>query len=220
MPSGAAVPIDRRAGGRRTTTARSHPGSAGFSLLEILVVLAVSVALAALLTPPLLSLTALLRTRLAATEVVAALRQAQAWAVRHDARVAVKFRRSADGRVTFGLYRDGDGDGVRSRDIETGVDPPVEPPHPLLHLGRAIRFGFPPGPMPSDPGDPRRRLGRPEDPIRFNRSDLASFSPLGGSTPGSIYVTDGRRELFVVRVLGRTGRIRMERYDRDRDTWR
>ena len=40
--------------------------------------------------------------------------------------------------------------------------------------------------------DPPGRFRRRTDPLRFNSSDLASFGPLGTSTPGSLYLTDGR----------------------------
>ncbi len=147
------------------------------------------------------------------------LRLARARAVRLSAKVGVKFR-SSEETVSWRLYRDGDGDGVRSRDIDSGVDPPLGPPRTLAHLGRHVRFGFPPGPPPRDPGDPRRRLRRLDDPIRFNRSDIASFGPLGGSTPGSLYITDSRHHLAVVRVFGRTGKVRTLFWDRREDRWR
>ena len=124
------------------------------------------------------------------------------------------------GRVSYRLYGDGDGDGVLTRDIESGVDPPLGPSRQLIHVGRHVRFGIPLGPPPRDPGDPRRRLGNLQDPIRFNRSDLASFNPLGGSTPGSLYLTDGHDHLAVVRVSGRTGRVRVLIYDFVRELWR
>ncbi len=134
--------------------------------------------------------------------------------------MGVKFRPQPRRGVTFTLYRDGDGDGVRTADIRTGVDPALQPPRRLTHLGGGVRFGFPPGPAPRDPGDPARRLDRLVDPIRFNRSDIASFSPLGASTPGSLYLTDGRWHLSVVRLFGRTGKVKVLRYDRRAETWR
>lgn len=196
------------------------PPRAGFHLVEVMVVLAVMSAIAALVVPGALRLTAGLRVRLAAFELAGALRTASALAVRRGERVAVKFRVSEDGSVSYRLYRDGDGDGVRNRDIESGVDPPVGLPHQLHHLGAHVRFGFPPGDPPRDPGDPGRRLGRLQDPIRFNLSDLASFGPLGGSTPGSLYLTDSRFHLSAVRVTGATGRIRILKYDPGTQTWR
>ncbi|MCB1009629.1 MAG: hypothetical protein KDB94_12155, partial [Acidobacteria bacterium] len=82
------------------------------------------------------------------------------------------------------------------------------------------RFGFPAGRAPRDPGSPGRRLDRLDDPIRFNRSDIASFSPLAGATPGTVYLTDGERRLVAVRVTGRTGRVRILAYDVATETWR
>jgi prepilin-type N-terminal cleavage/methylation domain-containing protein len=194
----------------------------GFTLLELLVVVAVLGVLTLLVVPPLLRTASAVRVELAAGEVQSAMFLARAWAVRRQALVAVKFRPRPDGGASFTLYRDGDRDGVRNEDIDAGVDPRVSPVHTLAHLGRAVRFGFPEGmsPPPRDPADPRRRLDRLDDPIRFNRSDLASFGPLGGSTPGSVYLTDGERTLLVVRVLGRTGRLQIRRYDFDEDHWR
>lgn len=104
-------------------------------------------------------------------------------------------------------------------DILSGDDPEVVPRTRLAHLGRQIHFGFPPGRAPRDPGDPRRRLTGLDDPIRFNRSDIASFSPFGTSTPGTVYVTDGMRHLSAARVLGRTGKIGCLTYDVVRERW-
>jgi hypothetical protein len=121
--------------------------------------------------------------------------------------------------VRWSLYADGDGDGVLNADLSDGTDPRLTLPRPLTYFGRRIRFGFPEGAKPSDPSNPRRRLEGLGDPIRFNRSDLASFGALGTGTPGSLYLTDGRR-LVVVRVLSRTGRVRVLAWDRETDTWR
>ena len=93
------------------------------------------------------------------------------------------------------------------------------PTRRIQHLGRAVRFGIPAGRPPRDPSDPRRLLGRLEDPIRFNRSDLASFNPLGGSTPGSLYLTDGHHHLTVVRLYGITGKVMILNYDYADEAW-
>lgn len=191
----------------------------GFQLAELLVVLAVASLAASLGLPSLLRASGRLRVELAAAELTGALRTCKASAVRLDTNVAVKFRTLDTGAVTFTLYRDGDGDGVRNADIDSGVDPQVAPARQLAHLGRQVGFGFPPGPPPRDPGDPSRRLDNLEDPIRFNRSDLASFSPLGGSTPGSLYLTDRTIHLAVVRVFGRTGKVKVLVYDSEREVW-
>ena len=181
--------------------------------------MAITIGVAAALAPNALRLSAALRVRTAAAEVASTLRAARALALRTGAHAAVKFRIDDDGVVTFAVYRDGDSDGVLNADIEAGVDPPEGPARRIRHLGDGVRFGFPPGPPPTDPANPRRLLDRLEDPIRFNRSDLASFNPLGGSTPGSLYLTDGRYHLTVVRLYGITGEVKSMNYDRLRREW-
>jgi len=186
----------------------------------MLVVLALLGILATAGVPRFLEWSRHLKLDLAAGELVGVLRLARSYAVRHSTKVGVKFRPGDGSRVTYTLYRDGDGDGVLTADIEAGVDPAVGLSRELSHFGSFARFGFPPGPAPRDPGNPSRRLDRLDDPIRFNRSDIASFNHLGGSTPGSLYLTDGRYLLSVVRVFGRTGKVKVMRYNPEEEEWR
>lgn len=193
---------------------------AGYHLIELLIALAITGLIATVSVPPLLRFSARLRVELAAAEVASTLRVARSFAIRHNANVGLKFRIGADGAVRWALYRDADGDGVRTADIDAGVDPPVLAEQRLAHFGRAVRFGFPPGRAPRDPSNPRRRLTGLDDPIRFNQSDIASFSHLGTSTPGSVYITDGVRQLSAVRVLNTTGKVTRLLYDVERERWR
>jgi Type II transport protein GspH len=155
--------------------------------------------------------------RSAAGEATTALLRARAYALTRGVHVGVKFRKSGD-RYEWALYRDGNGNGVRTAEIARGVDRP---------LGLAIawtRGDVRPGIFTDirvpDPGQPGSYLDRPEDPIRFNTSDICSFSPVGESTPGSIYLSDGRNRMAVVRVLGRTAKIRVLYYRRGETGWR
>lgn len=200
---------------RRPRAARTPPG---FSLLELLVALAVVATLMLIATPSLLSLASRTQVELAARELVGVLRLARSHASRHGVHVAVKFYPGSP-RTAWALYRDGDGDGVRTADIASGTDPLVLAPRILTHCRRGVGFGIPSHLAPRDPGSPGRRLDRLDDPIRFNRSDLASFGPLGTSTPGSLYLTDGADELLVVRLWGRTGKIQILRYDPRQERW-
>jgi len=192
----------------------------GFTLAELVVGLAIFSILLMTGLPALLHVASNLRLRLAAGELAGTLRCARSLAIRLGANVAVKFQPRPNGQSTWAVYRDGDGDGVLSRDIAAGVDPLVVPPRPLELLGRRMRFGFPPGRPARDPGDPAKLLRAADDPIRFNGSDLASFGPLGTSTPGSLYVTDSANSLMAVRVFGRTGKVKVIVYDFEQEVWR
>lgn len=189
-------------------------------MMEATVALGVLALLGSLSVPPLLRMSSALRVQLAAHEIASVLATARAYAIRHSANVGVKFFTADSTHVTYAMFRDGDGDGVRTVDIESGVDPRISPVRRLTRVGPGAHLGFPDKAAPRDPGDSRRRLDRLDDPIRFNRSDIASFSSLGTSTPGSIYVTDRVRELSAVRVFGRTGKIKILRYDLEGETWR
>ncbi len=196
---------------------RSTPN--GFTLVEILTVLTIFGLVAALGVPAILDASARLRVNLAASEAASTLRLARMTAVRSRTRVAVRFEERAGGAVWWSLYGDEDGDGVRSRDIARGVDRRLDGPRPLRRVGASVKLGFPAGPAPRDPAS-GRRMDRLDDPIRFNRSDMASFSPIGSSTPGSLYFTDGERHLAVVRLFGRTGKVKVMLYDRETEEWR
>ncbi len=195
-------------------------GQRGFQLVELLVVVALSGLFLAIVVPAFLSAWGGATGSLAAEEVASTLRAARTLANLRAERLGVKFWVDGVGQVTWTVHRDGDGDGIRTDDIVRGVDAPVSPVRRLEHFGRKIRFGFPPGVAPRDPDRPRRRLDRLDDPLRFNRSDIASFSPFEGATPGTAYLTDSTGRLWAVRVTGRTGRVRILRYDTISERWR
>lgn len=194
-------------------------GNRGFQVADLVVSLAVFGLAFVLGVPQLLRITADLRVRMAGGEVMGVLRQARSLAIRLNANVALRFANDPRGEVTFTLYRDGDGDGVLNADIKSGIDRQIGPVGRLTSLGSEVRIGLPARPV-RDPGDPGHFLDRLDDPVRFNSSDLASFSPLGTSTPGSVYLSDRRSHLVVVRVLGGSGRVRLLTYDFGSEVWR
>ena len=76
----------------------------------------------------------------------------------------------------------------------------------LEHLG--VRVGIMEGVAapPPDSG-----LLDPADPVRFGRSNMLSFSPLGTATPGTFYLTNERVQA-AVRVSPGSGRVRLMVY--------
>jgi type II secretory pathway pseudopilin PulG len=205
------------------SNARARDAAAGVTLLELLITVSLAATLLLVSVPPILEASRRLRLTTSAAEVSRVLHLARSHAVRHSAHVGVRFSTDpATGRVTWTLYRDGNGDGVRSADIASGRDPQVGPgDRTLAHFGRGVGFGFP----QNDPRTPLRdpggqRLTRLDDPIRFNNSDIASFGPTGTATPGSLYLTAHHGTLACVRVTSRTGRIRVMVRDPRTGRWR
>lgn len=206
---------------------RSHESSSNrprrnraFTLIDLMVAMAVFGMLAALATPSFQRMHDGLELRLAAEEVAGVMRQARQHAITHNVHVGVKFTTDEEtGFVYMHLYRDGDGDGVRNHDIDSGDDKPVSVPQPLAHVGQRVHFGFPSGPMPRNVGGHGTLTGR-DDPIRFNQSDIASFGPLGTATPGTVYLTDGSLRVAAVRISSRSGRLHLYFWNRDQGVWR
>jgi hypothetical protein len=184
-------------------------------MTELVLALAVLASLALLIVPAAFHLKASVAVRSAAGEVGVALYRARAEALRRGRLVGVKFRKNGD-RHEWALYGDGNGNGVRTAEIASGVD---------RYLGVSLpwsRNDVMPGILEGTPvPDPSGYgwLDRIDDPIRFNVSDICSFSPVGESTPGSVYLWDGHDRMAVVRVFGRSAKIRALFHRRGERVW-
>ncbi len=174
----------------------------GFSLVELLVVVAITMVMAAVALPFFRPMFADAHIVGAAHEFRQQFRLAASMAVRANVYTAIRFERGGE-QVSYAVYRDGDRDGVRADDIASGRDPRVSGPFPLA-TGPTVRIGI----LPGVPEIPPERGALSGDPIRFGRSDILSFSPLGSATPGTFYLAgDGAQA--AVRVVGGTARVRL-----------
>ena len=194
-----------------------HSLNRGTSFVELIVVLALAATLLAATVIGAFQLREALSVRSAAAELASTFFRARTYALTRGVEVALKFRKDG-GRYEWALYRDGNGNGVRTSEIASGVDRSLALAVPWSRSD--VRPGIlrgTPVPDPSSPGSPLDRL---DDPIRFNNSDLCSFSPVGECTPGSIYLWDGRDRMAVVRVFGRSAKIRTLYYFRGEKDWR
>jgi hypothetical protein len=115
--------------------------------------------------------------------------------------------------------RDGNGNGLRTAEVEAGTDPTLSGPHRLESVASGITLGFPPGgPFPRIP--PKSGwIDDPSDPIRIGNTSLLAFTPAGTASSGTLYVTDGKERLYAVVIYGRTSKIRVWRYSADRGQW-
>jgi hypothetical protein len=187
------------------------------SSVELIVMLAVTATLLAATASGAFHLREVLSIRSAAAELSSTFVRARAFALTRGVAVALKFRRDG-GRYEWALYRDGNGNGVRTAEIASGVDRSLALAVPWSRAD--VRPGILSGTPVPDPSSPGTPLDRLDDPIRFNNSDLCSFYPTGESTPGSVYLWDGRDRLAVVRIFGRSAKVRTLFHFRGERDWR
>lgn len=191
----------------------------GSTLLESIVIVAL-LAVATLITlPSVFGLQAGLRTA-AGARLVASTFQATRWkSVARSRGHGLLFERDARGWYWHEV-QDGNGNGLRTAEVRSGTDRTLSGPHRLEQRIEGVSFGFPPGDeIPRIP--PRRgAIDNLDDPIKFGRSNLIGFSPVGSASSGTVYVTNGRDELYAVVLFGPTTRIRVWRFERGSGRWR
>ncbi len=185
---------------------RGTPDTRGTSLAELLAVLVILGLVATLSLPALTDFLAEEGLTTAAREVSGILGIARARAVFQGTDVGVKWV-SRGGDLVLSVYQDGNGNGVTTADIKKGVDRLVAGPFWLGGRYPGISFSFVPGFDDLDPGG--APIGAVTDPLRFGRSDICSFSPVGKASPGSVYLSNSKRRQAAVRVTPSTAKIQI-----------
>ena len=176
--------------------------ASGYSLVELLVALAVVVLTASVALPNILGYrqeAALLGT---AMTFKAEFMKARSIAAMKNTETAIRFEKDDLGRTVFSTYIDGNRDGVLSSDIARGIDLRIAGPFLLDGAQTGVEVAVLPGATSPDGG-----LLGPE-PIRFGNSRMVSFSPLGTGTPGTFYLRN-RTSMAGVRVTGGSARVRI-----------
>lgn len=188
----------------------------GTSLPEIVVVVALVSLLSAVGVPVLTHAASEARAQSAARYLATRIQVARLEAARRGTHVAMRFETHAQGR-RFSLYVDGNGNGVRGTDIASGIDWALGPSDALSdHFADAdLRIAFA---TPGIDGGPA--MGSGDDPVRLGSGALLSWSPLGSSSSGTLYVAGPRGPQWAVRVLGATGRVRVLRFHPGAGQWR
>jgi prepilin-type N-terminal cleavage/methylation domain-containing protein len=187
----------------------------GFTLIEILVVVAIIGTIALCAIPSFANYRRHASCVAAANEMRGILRAVRSRAITRGRHAGVKFVHSGN-NWTYTLYDDGNDNGVANTDISSGVDRRYFGPAITMPLYRTATITQLPQGLRDPDGDPLR----PDDPaLQFERTTICSFSPLGSGTPGTIYISDGIDQLWAVRVLGASGRVRMLRYDSGKQKW-
>lgn len=187
----------------------------GFTLVELLIGMAIVGLVAAIGVPAFLTINRHAAAHAAANEFRSIFAECRSRAITRGISAGVKFTK-VDGVWMYALYDDGNGDGIRNHDIATGADRMVAPQRRVLKESSLATIGLLPGRIKDPDGD---WLTPSRSPVQFNSSTIASFSPLGSATPGSVYLTDRQGEIYAVRLFGTTAKVTLLRYNRGRKRW-
>jgi hypothetical protein len=183
----------------------------GTSLLELLLMLTIALLVLSATTMATGAVREEGRVRGAATVLAGQFRHARQDAVRRSASTALVFDQESSG-WSVRTCHDGNRNGVRRSDIAAGVD--------LCERATGISAAFPGVTMGVDERIPGPDDDAPSgDPVRLGRGNLASFSPDGTCTSGTIFLRSAGRVFYAVRLAGVTGRTRLLRYDTGLGRW-
>jgi type II secretory pathway pseudopilin PulG len=181
------------------------PKHCGMSLIEAVLVV---VALAIIVTAALPDLDRMRRAAALSAvsrQLKGLLYRCRADAVMNKRATAAVFERRSGGSWRCFVAVDGDGDGIRRRDIHGLVDPIQGE---ILHFeAGGAGLGILQHEFVPDPSGRGRLRGKLSDPVRAGRGDIITFTPRSTATPASIYLTDHRSRMRVLRVYGGTGRV-------------
>jgi type II secretory pathway pseudopilin PulG len=180
----------------------------GYSLLELLAAVGLMTTLTAASVPRVLAQIDQMRAAGAARYVSTRLHLARMEAVTRGSDVALRFARTSAG-YGWTTYRDGNGNGVRARDIAQRIDPELAQFECLSNSFRGVDFGVLPGVPPIESGD----SAPGDDPIKIGSTDILTFAPLGTSTAGTLYILGQSQAQYAVRIFGGTGKIRTLKFD-------
>ena len=190
----------------------------GHTLLETLVVLALSGLLAGLAVPSLSGVRERAQMRGASRELTTQLREARSRAIAESRTLALVFERDTRGwRHT--LYADGDGDGIRTVDLTAGIDVPIASHRRLGDGWPGVDLGFLDLPRIRRLPPSTSWLAAREDPVQFGTTDIVSFSPQGDASSGTFYISDAKSQMVAITLFGPTARVRSYRYDTTQEVW-
>lgn len=188
----------------------------GMSLLEALVVVAIVGLVVVCAVPSFAAYRRRASLLAEAEQLRAVLRSVRSRAIARNTHAGVKFaQRGSD--WTFALYDDGDGDGIHSDDIASGVDRCYAAPTVLMPQFHIATIALLPGAIRDPDGDP---LLPTDSAVQFGRSSICSFGPTGSGTPGTVYITSTAGDIYAIRVYGGSGKVRVLRYEPMQKKWR
>jgi type II secretory pathway pseudopilin PulG len=185
----------------------------GFTIVELLFALAIAGTLTTIAVPQGLRALDDFRARSAARYLAQRLADARLSAIKRSLAHGLRFEAGPpDYRMSS--VADGNANGLRSSDIERGIDRVLTPPEPLGTHFPGVVFGIL-DEVPDVDGQPAKG----SDGVRIGASTLLAMNPDGTSSSGTLYLHGRGRTQYAVRVLGVTGRVRVLKFDHVTRRW-
>ena len=177
----------------------------GRSLVGLLVVLCVTAMIIVAGIPTLTEARRAAALREASGRLWGMLVRCRAHAIMRRRATALVFERTDAGMWRCFVAEDGDGDGLRRADLQSGRDRVIGE---VLHLeGHTAGLGILVDQRVPDPSGRGWLGGDLGDPVRAGRGDIITFTPRSTATPSSIYLTDYHDRMRVLRITPGTGRV-------------
>ena len=184
----------------------------GFTLPELLLAMVLSIVLVGISIPIGEDALDEMRTRAAARYVAGRIANCRLGAINRSRAIGLRFLAAAPD-YQFAAFVDGNGNGVRTADIQSGIDFAVEISRQLGTDFRGVHFGLAIG-IPDVDGVRNAAA----DGLRIGTPKILTMSPDGTATSGTLYLR-GARSQYAVRVLGATGRTRVLKYEPGSQLW-
>lgn len=188
----------------------------GAALIDVLAAAGLSLVMAAMAVPVIGGTLAREHVLVGTHYLAATVQRARLEALKRASAVAVRLE-VLDGRAAVQLFTDGNGNGVRQTDIDRRVDLALTGIEWLDEHARDVSLRIN---QPVQDATGAGELQPGDDPLRIGNTALVSFSPLGSSSSGTLYVAAHRGPQMAIRIYGATGRVRVLMFDAQARQWR